>query len=75
MSSNAPIISWDGESFPEELRKVPPGRYELVASDGKPNLTPEEEEGIMTALDQIDAGQGKSLADVLAEVRAGKSKE
>lgn len=64
------MIEWDGEHLPEELRSVPPGRYLLEVVDGGESLTPEAEQGLRDALDQSDAGQGLSLADVVREIRA-----
>lgn len=64
-------IQWDGEHLPEELRSVPPGRYALEVVDSGDPLTPEADQGLREALDQLDAGQGLSLADVVREIRAG----
>lgn len=65
------MIDWDGEHLPEELRSVPPGRYVLEVVEGEEPLTPEADQGLRDALDQLDAGQGLSLADVVREIRAG----
>ncbi len=58
------IIDWDGEKLPEELKRLSPGRYVI-----EPMLSVEEETGLMSALDQLDAGRGLSLADVIREIK------
>lgn len=63
------VIVWDGEHLPRELLKVPPGHYALKAADEDIPLTPAEDKGIADALRQLDAGQGRSLADVVAEIQ------
>jgi hypothetical protein len=64
---DAMVIEWDGQQVPDELRQLPPGRYVIErAADA---LTPAEDAGIAEALDQLDAGQGIDLADVLRAVR------
>jgi hypothetical protein len=64
------LIDWDGSALPEELRRLPPGRYviEPVATP----LAPEEEEGLLAGLDELDAGAAISLADALRELRGGQ---
>jgi hypothetical protein len=68
------IIDWDGSHIPAELRKLPPGRYAVEPIDQTPPLTPEEEAGILAALDQLDAGGGIPLADVVREIRSRSPK-
>ena len=68
------VIDWDGSHIPEELRKLPPGRYAVEPIDHLPPLTPEEEAGIVAGLDQLDAGKGIPLADVVREIRSGSSR-
>ena len=63
------VIIWDGEHLPRELQEVPPGRYALKAADEDVSLTPAEDKGIADALRQLDAGQGKSLAVGVADIR------
>ena len=67
------IIHWDGKHLPAELKTIPPGEYALepLADTGP---TEEEERGILAALKELDAGQGKSLADVIAEIRSKPSR-
>ena len=63
------VMVWDGEHIPEVLRKTPPGKYRLqVVEDAEP-LSEAEDDGIRQALDQLDAGQGLSLADVTQQIR------
>lgn len=64
-----PVISWDGKNLPRGLKDVPPGQYVLEAVQEPARLSDEEERGIQEALRQLDAGMGKSLAEVLEEIR------
>jgi hypothetical protein len=64
-----PVIIWDGKNLPEGLREVPPGRYLLEAMQDVAALSAEEEHGIQEALKELEAGKGRSLADVLFEIR------
>ncbi len=63
------VIDWDGEHLPPELRKAPPGKYLLEQTGDSGRLTSAQERGLRRALDQLDAGLGMSLAEVLAELR------
>lgn len=65
-----PIIEWDGEHVPGGLRGLPPGRYQLEPVEV---LTDVEDAGIVEALGEIDAGQGRSLNDVIAEIRGRRA--
>jgi hypothetical protein len=64
------VIRWDGTHFPEELRDLPPGRYAIEPIDDVPPLGTREEEGILAALDELDAGGGVPLGDVVREIRS-----
>ena len=64
------VIRWDGRHLPEELRTLPPGRYAIEPLDHPAPLTTQEEEGILAALDELDAGGGIPLVDVVKEIRA-----
>lgn len=67
------VIVWDGRHVPEELRKLPPGWYAVEPVDRVPALTEEEDQGIVAALAQLDAGRGILLADVLDDLRKRSS--
>ncbi|MBI2896348.1 MAG: hypothetical protein HYY06_22515 [Deltaproteobacteria bacterium] len=60
------IIEWDGRTLPEELEKLPPGRYAL---EPLVDLSAEEEEGIVEGLADLDTGNGVPLADLVRELR------
>jgi hypothetical protein len=62
------VINWDGAHLPDELRKLPPGRYAVEPVDPSP-LTEQEESGIITGLDELDSGQGITLGEVVREIR------
>ena len=64
-----PVIKWDGKHLPKELKKVPPGRYSLEVVQEATPLTKEEERGILNALSQLDAGEGRSLTEVISQIR------
>lgn len=68
------VIDWDGRHIPEELQKLPPGRYAIESIDQVPPLTDTEEAGILAGLDALDAGKGIPLADVIREIRRDTSR-
>jgi hypothetical protein len=57
----ATVLNWNGEQLPDELRKLPRGRYVIEAIDEVPTLTDEQEDGIVAAADSIEQGRGVSL--------------
>lgn len=67
------IIEWDGTHVPDDLRKLPPGRYligpayELWDED---ELTPEEDAGIQLALDQVEAGEGIPYEEAMRQLKS-----
>jgi hypothetical protein len=66
------VIEWDGVHLPEGLRNLPAGQYAiepLVVS-----LSEDEETGISEGLNELDAGRGNPLADVLQEIRLNVKK-
>lgn len=65
------VIEWDGTHVPEALRELPPGRYVIEPIDHVSPLTLEEEDGILDALDALDAGRGAPLADLVRQIRGG----
>jgi hypothetical protein len=50
------IIDWNGADLPAELRALPAGKYVLQSAED--SLTPEEEQGLLAALDSLRAGAG-----------------
>ena len=68
------VIEWDGSHIPEELKRLPPGRYAIESVDQAATLTEEEEAGILAGLNELDAGRGIALADVVREIRRSSSK-
>jgi hypothetical protein len=68
------VIVWDGRHIPEALRDLPPGRYAVEPVDELPPLTQEEDAGLRAALDQLDAGHGIPLVDVVREIRGDSSR-
>ena len=62
------IIHWDGNRVPDELRDLPPGSYAIASIDEPDPLTDEEEAGIQQGLDELDAGRGIPLADIVREM-------
>ena len=58
------VLKWNGQDVPEELRSLPAGRYVVESVDEAPTLTPEEEAGLVEALEAIDRGEGESAKKV-----------
>jgi len=58
------VLKWNGKDLPQELRSMPAGRYVVEAVDEVPELTREEEEGLVEALQSIDRGEGESEQEV-----------
>jgi len=58
-----------GNTFPKELKRLPPGRYLLEVVQDAATLTKEEKRGILKALRELDAGEGRSLSEVISEIR------
>ncbi len=58
------VLKWNGRDLPEELRSLPAGRYIVEPVDEAPVLTPEEEQGLVEALQAIDRGEGESAKEV-----------
>ncbi len=57
------VLEWNGKDVPEELRSLPAGRYVVEAVDNAPALTPEEEAGLVEALQALDQ-EGESAKEV-----------
>ena len=63
-------IDSDGTNLPEGLRLLPPGTYVVTFVDDIHELTPEEEAGILQAMDDIEAGHGIPLEEARQEIKA-----
>jgi hypothetical protein len=50
------IIEWNGADLPAELRKLPAGTY--IIQPAEEALAPDEEQGLITALESLRAGKG-----------------
>jgi len=68
------VIEWDGVHLPEGLRKLPAGRYAIEPVTQTSSLSEAEEVGILKALEELDAGRGIPLSDVIKEIRSSSSK-
>ena len=66
----AMVMKWNGKDLPDELRKLPEGRYVIESLDAVPVLSPEEEHGLEEALKELDRGEGSDLEDVRADLNA-----
>jgi len=66
----AVAIDWDGTHLPDELRLLPPGTYIVTFVEDIHKLTPEEEAGILEAMDDVEAGRGIPYEEVMRELRA-----
>lgn len=54
------LIHWNGTDTPDALRDLPAGDYVIERADDA--LSPEEEEGLIAALDSVRAGKGVTHA-------------
>jgi hypothetical protein len=63
------VIEWNGREVPGALLELPPRRYMIEPVDDLLDLTPEEESGLMQAMDSLNAGHSVPLEEVLAELR------
>ena len=62
------VIDWNGSDIPEALRRLPAGRYVVEPLDETPSLSPDEEEGLIQALESLRAGHGVDHEQVRARV-------
>jgi hypothetical protein len=62
------IIHWNGRDLPDELRALPAGDYAVQAAGDLLALSPEEEEGLLGALESLRAGKGVAHDDVRERV-------
>ena len=71
------VVDWDAARLPSEirallpaeLRELPPGRYVVQPLVEDDELTPEEEAGILEAIEEIQAGRGIPWEAALRELR------
>lgn len=72
------VIRWDANALPTEVRAVlpeglrdlPPGRYLIEPLMDDEELTPDEEAGLLLAMQEIEAGQAIPWEQIRAELRA-----
>jgi hypothetical protein len=62
------IIHWNGRDLPTELKELPAGDYAVQPAEDLLALTPDEEDGLLTALDSLQAGKGVAHEDVRKRV-------
>ncbi len=60
MSTVTTLIHWNGIDTPDEPRELPAGDYVIERADDA--LTPEEEAGLIAALESVRAGKGVTHA-------------
>lgn len=61
------IIDWNEADLPEQLRALPAGKYVIERADVA--LTPEEELGLIKALESVQAGNAVSHETARERVR------
>jgi hypothetical protein len=66
----ATVLKWNGKDLPDELLKLPKGRYVIESVDAVPALTPAQEQGLEEALKELDRGEGSDLEEVRANLDA-----
>ena len=64
------VVKWNGRDLPDELRELPPGRYVVESIDSAPALTAEQEDGLLAALAEADAGQGVDIEEARLRIDA-----
>jgi hypothetical protein len=68
--AGARVLHWNGKDVPEELRELPAGRYVIEAIDDVTTLSPEDEDGLRSALASLRAGKGRTLSQVRQTIDA-----
>ncbi|MBW2551810.1 MAG: hypothetical protein JRE73_13840 [Deltaproteobacteria bacterium] len=58
------VVNWNGIDVPEELKGLKKGRYVLLPMDEAPDLTEEQEAGLEAALASVQAGEGRTAAEL-----------
>jgi hypothetical protein len=64
----ATVLKWNGKDVPEELRRLPEGRYDIESVDAVSAVTPDEEQGLEEAIAALDRGEGPDVDDVRADL-------
>ena len=62
------VLNWNGKDVPAELKDLPAGQYAIEALDHE--LTPEEEQGLIDGLDELDRGETIPHEEVMRDLRA-----
>ena len=65
------VIDWDGVHLPSDLLKLPAGRYIVELVEDISPLRSEEEDGLIAALDNLDAGRTIPFSDLVQNIRRG----
>ncbi len=66
----ARVLKWNGRDLPDELRELPAGDYVVESVDRAPELTPEQEDDLIAALREVDAGQGVGIDEARQRIDA-----
>jgi hypothetical protein len=62
------VIDWNGSDIPEALRRLPAGRYVVEPLEEAPLLSPDEEDGLIQALESLGAGRGLEHEQVRSRI-------
>jgi hypothetical protein len=62
------IIHWNGRDLPAELKERPAGDYPPQPAEDVVGLAPEQEAGLVAALESLQAGKGLAHEDVRKRV-------
>jgi hypothetical protein len=68
------ILEWNGRDVPEELRSLPAGRYVVDPVDEIPQLTDEDEQGLVAALDAVRRGEVFTVEEARRKVRNARGR-
>ena len=70
------MIEWDGTHLPEELQRLPPGRYLLALPDGDGDeLSGDEDVAVRIGLDDLAAGRVLPFDAVIRDIRGRTAPE
>ena len=64
------LLDWNGADLPDELRRLPAGRYVIASIEEATELSEEEEDGVLRALESVRAGEKLDMVEVRARVRS-----